>query len=503
VISRTSLPVDRDAGYIAPVADNAGSSPGAGPALSPSEAILWHAEGVRSQFHPWFGVLLVLGGQPEEEAFEAALARAMDRIPRMRQCVSLRGLGLGLPEWRNAGNIDIRYHVRRLRLQPDADLTSALGAVAVIAALPMDRGRPLWECYLLGPIVGGRTLCLFKFHGALIDSIDLPELVSALTSDSKKRPARRARGAVNGTLRSAGALLAREGMRETWRLAKGAARASARALRHPVEALDSVWRGARALPEAMSEAAESVARELEGTAAVKPVRSFDLLTVPASYLDTVAAPLGVTPDDILLSALTAALRSLKPPAARRVVDTVCLSRLRTESAAATNGTHDERPLFSLPLPIGERREGRRLALIREARHAATERGSGMSSWIAHALGVLPRAPGGWFAAYGIGRPDACFVDAGRFEPPGAVAEADVEASYCFSDLAETATLGASVLRCGPLVHVGIAGDADLPTDSRSFRGLFETALSEIEKLADRFARGGRRYAEGVTTESDC
>jgi hypothetical protein len=33
--------------------------------------------------------------------------------------------------------------------------------------------------------------------------------------------------------------------------------------------------------------------------------------------------------------------------------------------------------------------------------------------------------------------------------------------------------------------------------------LFETALSEIEQLADRFARGGRRYAGGVTTESDC
>jgi len=477
--------------------------PGVVQALSPSEAILWHAEGVRSQFHPWFGVLLVLGRQPEAGPFEAAVSRGIERIPRMRQRVAVRGLGIGLPEWRNAGNVDIRYHVRRLRLQPDADLASALGAMAVIAALPMDRGRPLWECYLLGPLVGGRTLCLFKLHGALIDSLDLADLVAVLASDSRQKSPRRARAASQGALGSAGALLAREGIRETWRLARGAARASARALRHPVETLDTVWRGARALPEAMSEAAEAVARELEGSAMVKPVRSFDLFTVPAAHLDTIAAPLGVTPEDILLSSLTAAVRSLRPPAARRVVETVCLSRLRKEPTARANGSHDERILVALPLPIGERREGRRLALLREARQEAIDRGSGMSSWIAHALGVLPRAPSGWVAGYGIGRPDACFVDAGRFEPWGAMAGADVEAAYCFSDLAETASVGATILRCGPLVHVGISGDAGLPTDSRSFRGLFETALGEIERLADRFARGGRRYSGGVTIESDC
>jgi hypothetical protein len=195
------------------VADTSGNS-GAGQALSPNEAILWHAEGVHSQFHPWFGVLLVLGRQPDETAFDSAVARTMERQPRMRQRIGVRGLGIGLPEWRDVGNVDIRYHVRRLRLQPDADLASALGAIAVIAALPMDRGRPLWECYLLGPLVGGRTLCLFKFHGALIDSVDPADLVAVLAADAKKRSPRRARPGSNGTLRSTSALLARGNARD-------------------------------------------------------------------------------------------------------------------------------------------------------------------------------------------------------------------------------------------------------------------------------------------------
>ena len=476
---------------------------GASQPLSPNEAILWHAEGVRSQFHPWFGILLVLGRQPDANEFEGAVARAMERLPRLRQRVVMRGLGLGLPEWRDAGAVDIRYHVRRLRLQPDADLRSALGALAVIAALPMDRARPLWECYVLGPLVGGRTLCLFKLHGALIDSLDVAELVAALGSDSRKRGPGRARSSSRGNIPVLGSGLAREGIRETWRLARTAARASARAIRHPVETLESAWRGARALPEAVSEAAESVVRELDSAGAVKPVRTFELFTVPAAHLEATATPLGVTPEDLLLSALTSVVRSLKPPAARRVVEALCLSRLRKDHGGIPRNGRDDRILVSLSLPIGERREGKRLALIREARHAACENGSGMPSWIAHALGLLPRAPGGWVAGLGLGRPAACFFDLGKVDPWAAIADVDIEASYCFSDLAETTAVGVTVLRSGPLVHVGIAGDAGLPTDSASFRGLFETALTEIERLANRFARGGRQYAGGVTVESDC
>jgi diacylglycerol O-acyltransferase len=472
------------------------------PTLTANESLLWHAEAVRGQFHPWFGALVILGREPTPEAFDQALGRAIQKIPRLRHHVVSPNFRIGLPEWRPADLVDVRYHARRLRLQPDADLASALGALSVIAALPMDRARPLWECYLLGPMSGGRSLCLFKFHGALIDSIDLTELLSVLGSESNARRQQHATAGSQNRLIGSGVELARDGLRRSWKLAAGAAKVSAGAFRHPVQSFGTAWRGARAIPDAMSEAADLVAKEFEGVTATKAIRHFDLLSVPTAVLEKTARPLRVTPEDLLLAALTAALRALKPPAARRVVDTSCIARLRPEHRNG-DAQLSQNVLGSMSLPIGERRESRRLAMIRDARQGlCAEGGLGFSPWLAHALGVLPRSAGGWVIGLGLGSPAAGFFDAGYVEAWGTVAGCDIDAAYGFADLAEAAALSATVLRAGPLVHVGIAGDARLPTDSRSFRGLFDNALEEMEELSQRFARGGKRYSGGVGVDVD-
>lgn len=469
--------------------------------LTANESLLWHAETLRGQSHPWFGALAVLAHEPDPASFEEALTKAGERVPRLRERVVTRGLGFGLPTWSRADMVDTRYHVRRLRLRQDADLTSALAALAVIAALPMDRGRPLWECYLLGPLNGGRSLCFFKFHGALIDSVEVTEVLAACGSDpAGRRGARGLNGEQGRGVWQVGMTLARDGFRRTWRATRDTARASLGAIRHPVASLESAWRGARALPDVVSDAVDTVAKELDGVDVSRPVRNFDVFSIPTALLERTARPLAVAPDDLLLGVLTAALRAVRPPVARRVVDAVCMARLQRASADDGAGRV---VLGSLPLPVGERRDSRRLALVREARKELSEDISrGVSPWLAHAVGILPRVPGSWVAGMGIGNAAASFFDCGKVEEWGSLAGADIEACYGFSDLVDSASLGATVLRAGPLIHVGIIGDARLPTDSRSFHGLFDTALRQMEALAERFARGGRRYAEGVAADVD-
>jgi hypothetical protein len=211
--------------------------------LSATEALMWHAEATRRVFHPWFGALVLLDRDPDTETFESAVAAATERLPRLAHSVAMSGLGVGRPSWRN-DKVDPRYHVRRLRLGADADLETVLDAVGVVVSLPMDRGRPLWESYLLGPFDGGRAACFLKLHAALLDSVDVTEMLVALATP------RGSPRELNGGAHANGASRWYSGARATWRLTRGAIGISARALRHPLSAIETLWRGARALPDA-------------------------------------------------------------------------------------------------------------------------------------------------------------------------------------------------------------------------------------------------------------
>ena len=48
--------------------------------LSPTEAMLWHAEATRRVFHPWFGALILLDRDLDRAAFEAAVTVASESI---------------------------------------------------------------------------------------------------------------------------------------------------------------------------------------------------------------------------------------------------------------------------------------------------------------------------------------------------------------------------------------------------------------------------------------
>lgn len=460
--------------------------------LSTTEALMWHAEATRRSFHPWFGALVLLDRDPGAQAFDTALAHAAERLPRLGHCVATPGLGVGLPSWHAADKVDPRYHVRRLRLGPDADLESMLDALAVVVSLPMDRGRPLWECYLLGPYDGGRVACFIKLHAALIDSVDVAELLGALASSRAARREHDNGDVANGASRASRWSV---GARQTWRLARSAAGVSVRALRHPVESMESLWRGAKELPDAVSDAAESFAREIEGSDVTGAVRKLDLLTLPLADLDEIARPLGVAVEDLLLSALTAALRSLKPPQQRRVTETNCLARVKRIGGSGF-------AFGSISVPFGERRADRRLALIRDARLALSGSNGGLSPILAQTLGILPRLPGGWLAGVGLGRPDACFADAGTCPSTSKLAGATVESMYGFGDFAEAGSFGATMIRRGSLCHIGVAADSELVKPAVALAGLLTAALDELGALAERFARGGRQYARGVRRDSD-
>jgi WS/DGAT/MGAT family acyltransferase len=116
---------------------------------------------------------------PEGLTFEqvhAMVARRLDRAQPFRRRLVEVPFHLAHPVWIEDPDFDLDYHVRRACLPSpggQAELEDFLGQVA---ALPLDRNRPLWEMYVVEGLEGGRQAVVLKMHHAAIDGVSGAEL---------------------------------------------------------------------------------------------------------------------------------------------------------------------------------------------------------------------------------------------------------------------------------------------------------------------------------------
>jgi len=108
------------------------------------------------------------------------LAERIPLVPVLRRKLLNVPLGLDQPYWIDDPDFDIEYHVRELALPrpgSDAQLTEQ---VSRLHARPLDRGRPLWEIYLISGLDGERAAVYTKIHHAAVDGVSGTELLTIL-----------------------------------------------------------------------------------------------------------------------------------------------------------------------------------------------------------------------------------------------------------------------------------------------------------------------------------
>jgi len=108
------------------------------------------------------------------------LAQRIPLVPVLRRKLLNVPLGLDQPYWIDDADFDIEYHVRELALPrpgSDAQLTEQ---VSRLHARPLDRGRPLWEVYLITGLAGRRAAVYTKIHHAAVDGASGTELLTVL-----------------------------------------------------------------------------------------------------------------------------------------------------------------------------------------------------------------------------------------------------------------------------------------------------------------------------------
>src|SRR5262249_57402148 len=64
---------------------------------------------------------------------------------------------------------DMRNHIRHIDLPAPGSMQQFYETVSFLNTGLLDRGHPLWECYIIDGIENGRLAVMMKVHHALID----------------------------------------------------------------------------------------------------------------------------------------------------------------------------------------------------------------------------------------------------------------------------------------------------------------------------------------------
>jgi len=105
----------------------------------------------------------------------------LDRIPRYRQRLAHTPIE-GHPVWVDDPNFNILYHVRHSRLPRPGSERQLKRTAGRIFSQVLDRGKPLWELWVIEGIEGDRIAIISKVHHCMVDGVSGAELIAALLS---------------------------------------------------------------------------------------------------------------------------------------------------------------------------------------------------------------------------------------------------------------------------------------------------------------------------------
>jgi WS/DGAT/MGAT family acyltransferase len=137
---------------------------------------MWYADQPRQR--TTMAMLILLDRRPSPGRLRAAVARAVDAVPRLRQRV------VDAP-------FDLDFHVRRYSLAaeipPEEELEGLFHTVGPIYERPFDHTRPLWELIEIDRPGAGSAI-FFRLHHAVADGVGGNTILAALTDAERHAP---------------------------------------------------------------------------------------------------------------------------------------------------------------------------------------------------------------------------------------------------------------------------------------------------------------------------
>ena len=246
---------------------------------------------------------------------EVVSSRLVERFPRFRQRVVESRVPLRGPHWEDDPDFDLELHLHHAALPAPGDRAALEDLLSDLIAQPLDRSRPLWNWYLVDGYGSGSAI-VARMHHCIADGIALARVLLSLTDSSPDAgigPAEPTKDAQRGGITGAvGGLLhpARRAASMTRTLAGAAAHEAIEIARDPSELVDLAATAsvdAKALAKTLVPGPDTPTL-LKGHLGI-PERVAWSDPIPLADIKAVGHAHGATVNDVLVAAITGALRS--------------------------------------------------------------------------------------------------------------------------------------------------------------------------------------------------
>lgn len=121
-----------------------------------------------------------LGRRDAYRAIRDHLARRMHLAPVFFHKLAFIPGDIANPAWLRVDEVDLDYHVRRMRLPKPGSQAQLGAAVARLHEEPLDRERPLWQVVVIEGLASGQVGYYSKVHHAAVDGQGGIALVQAI-----------------------------------------------------------------------------------------------------------------------------------------------------------------------------------------------------------------------------------------------------------------------------------------------------------------------------------
>jgi WS/DGAT/MGAT family acyltransferase len=124
-----------------------------------------------------------------------ALSLRLKAMPQFREKLVDSPLNLDHPVWVDDESFDVDRHLHRIGLPPPGGRSELSEICGHIASLPLDRGRPLWEMWVIEGVADtdchrdGRLAVMTKVHHCGVDGVTGANLMSQLCGTEADAPA--------------------------------------------------------------------------------------------------------------------------------------------------------------------------------------------------------------------------------------------------------------------------------------------------------------------------